>query len=197
MKLLKAYTLALAGMVCAAPAQVKTRDTAKEGDGKPGITDAKFIGYVMDAHWYWRKMHCAQDLTWDPALAQAALQSVNKCTDMPEHDRGGSNLSAVGPAADNEDKWYNDSAEMVHGWHQEEVLYPYDHPYYDDAWGHFSQMVWRDTSRVGCAWGYCPGKKFPGRLYCFYDPPGNNIAENNILFPENVWKPVCQIPNHK
>jgi uncharacterized protein YkwD len=86
-KILDFLTFALAGtaVVVAAPAPVNTRDGAKEGDGMPDHTDPNFISHVMDAHWYWRKIHCAQDLTWDSELAAAALESVNKCTEEPHH----------------------------------------------------------------------------------------------------------------
>jgi uncharacterized protein YkwD len=51
----------------------------------PGINDSNFISRIMDAHWYWRKIHCAQDLIWDAELAKAALDSVSACTDRPQH----------------------------------------------------------------------------------------------------------------
>lgn len=48
------------------------------------------------------------------------------------------------------------------------------------AWGqkcgHYTQIVWRDTRRVGCARVICYG----GRgvfMTCNYDPPGNYIGE--------------------
>lgn len=53
----------------------------------PSITDVNFIGRIMDAHWYWRRIHCAQDLEWDHELAQQALESVNVCTQEPQHVR--------------------------------------------------------------------------------------------------------------
>jgi hypothetical protein len=82
--------------------------------------------------------------------------------------RSGSNLSSQKPAPSNYDEWIEFARTAVHGWHEEEVKYPYNNPHYDDAWGHFTQMVWRNTSRVGCAVGYCdPGRvDWPGRLYC-------------------------------
>ena len=53
----------------------------------PQIDDANFIARIMDAHWYWRRIHCAQDLRWDPELAKQALESVNTCTKAPRHVR--------------------------------------------------------------------------------------------------------------
>ncbi|XP_073157956.1 pathogenesis-related protein PR-1 [Henckelia pumila] len=42
--------------------------------------------------------------------------------------------------------------------------------------GHYTQIVWRDTTRIGCARVVCHG----GRgvfMTCNYDPPGNYIGE--------------------
>lgn len=84
MKLSTFLALFIAGAAVAAPGKaIKARDQI---DGAaPHIDDYNFIGRIMDAHWYWRRIHCAQDLKWDPALAQAALDSVSACTDMPQH----------------------------------------------------------------------------------------------------------------
>ena len=43
------------------------------------------------------------------------------------------------------------------------------------ACGHYTQIVWRDTRRVGCARVVCADK---GQVWvCSYDPPGNFIGQ--------------------
>ena len=50
--------------------------------------------------------------------------------------------------------------------------------------GHFTQVVWKSTQRVGCAQTYSEKSK---RLYtvCNYSPPGNwiNRYEQNVIQP--------------
>ena len=52
--------------------------------------------------------------------------------------------------------------------------------------GHFTQVVWKSTEKVGCAQAYSEGSK---RLYtvCNYSPPGNyiNRYQQNVLIPMN------------
>ena len=40
--------------------------------------------------------------------------------------------------------------------------------------GHYTQMVWRDTTRLGCGEAQCKGMLM---VVCNYDPPGNYIGQ--------------------
>ena len=42
--------------------------------------------------------------------------------------------------------------------------------------GHYTQIVWRDTTDLGCGIGACPGG---GEIWvCNYDPPGNWVGQD-------------------
>jgi uncharacterized protein YkwD len=92
--------LAAATAVAAPTVDVKPRDLID--DDAPHQDDADFISAVMRAHWYWRRLHCAQDLVWDPELAKQARADVAKCPDKPTHvslrsqNHAGCILTAVG-----------------------------------------------------------------------------------------------------
>ncbi|KAF3010058.1 hypothetical protein E8E13_011547 [Curvularia kusanoi] len=175
--------------VAAPPHDVKPRALAN--DNAPHQDDPNFISAVMDAHWYWRRVHCAKDLVWDAGLANAARNDIATCSKKPYHMRGGSNLSSVSPVPSSYDQWIAFARDATHGWHDEETKYPYMDPHFDEAWGHFTQMVWRNTTRIGCALGDCgSGVTWPGRFYCYYDFAGNNIATGQ--FKAQVWGPICR-----
>lgn len=61
-----------------------------------------------------------------------------------------------------------------------------------DKWGHFSQIVWKGTTHVGCATVVCPslgnagGSNVPFTV-CNYSPPGNYDGEygDNVLATKN------------
>ncbi len=42
------------------------------------------------------------------------------------------------------------------------------------AYGHYTQLVWRSTRRVGCAKVECGGNVI---IVCNYDPPGNVLGQ--------------------
>ena len=84
MKLLGALVALAAATAVAAPAQrVKGRNLV--ADDAPHEDDGNFISAVMRAHWYWRRLHCAQDLVWDSELAKASRADIEECTHDPEH----------------------------------------------------------------------------------------------------------------
>lgn len=47
--------------------------------------------------------------------------------------------------------------------------------------GHYTQLVWRNTTSVGCAQATCHGGQFSGTWYfvvCDYAPPGNYVGQS-------------------
>jgi hypothetical protein len=44
--------------------------------------------------------------------------------------------------------------------------------------GHYTQVVWRNTERVGCGYSTCQAQGFNFEVWvCNYDPPGNFIGQ--------------------
>jgi hypothetical protein len=85
MKLITFLALAAASIVIAVPTNGLQARGSREDPELPHIEDGDFIDTVMNVHWYWRRVHCAQDLEWDADLAQEAFNSVNACTDKVQH----------------------------------------------------------------------------------------------------------------
>ncbi|KAL1367927.1 hypothetical protein AAHE18_02G084000 [Arachis hypogaea] len=46
--------------------------------------------------------------------------------------------------------------------------------------GHFTQIVWRDSLRVGCGLQHCNDRNAGMLIACEYDPPGNYANENPL-----------------
>lgn len=65
-------------------------------------------------------------------------------------------------------------SDLIEMWYDEESSYNWQNPSFSTATGHFSQVVWRDSVRIGCA------RDFSNRgvyLVCNYDPPGNVMGQ--------------------
>lgn len=119
-------------------------------------------------------------LTWDPTLADIARAWAAACQDETEpagfidHNSGrsdgyptyvGENLFGSSEPSS--------AAEAVAGWMAEQVDYDYAANACSGVCGHYTQVVWKNTTRVGCAAADCPGLTFRYTVVCNYAPGGN------------------------
>lgn len=65
-------------------------------------------------------------------------------------------------------------AQVVNDWASESKNYGYNSNACHGVCGHYTQIVWRDTKRVGCAAARSGSTEV---WVCNYDPPGNWIGE--------------------
>lgn len=123
-----------------------------------------------------RAIHHAPALKWDNKLATYAQKWSNKCNF--EHSDGpyGENLALGYPT------W----GSVINGWYSEVKDYDYSKPGFSMDTGHFTQLVWKETSKIGCGVKTCPD----GKLYtCSFSSYGNIVSDGNTFFIENVLKP--------
>jgi uncharacterized protein YkwD len=123
---------------------------------------------LLDTHNRYRAQHCAAPLTWSPKLAQAAQLWANTLKAKGcafEHSGGptGENLAAGTSGA-------LDAKATVAMWYDEIKGYSFKQPGFSMQTGHFTQVVWRGTTSVGCGMSQCKGLDI---WVCEYDPPGN------------------------
>lgn len=139
-------------------------------------------------------------LKWDDGLADLAQAWADQCTfghgftnrcdkngDCGQNIYYGMTFSSDSPAP------VFDGTTVVELWYNEKSHYTYGagcQP--GEVCGHYTQVVWAKTSKVGCAYTQCPkahvlndaGEKVVWWSYptiivvCNYDPPGNWIGEN-------------------
>ncbi len=131
---------------------------------------------ILQAHNKVRQLHHVSPLVWDDELASFAEQYANHCKFKHSGSSYGENLAAGYPSI----------SAAVNAWYIENKLYSYNHPGFSYQTGHFTQMVWKGTQKVGCGYVTCDGNNgTPGRfLVCEYSPAGN-IA-NHGFFANNV-----------
>lgn len=114
-------------------------------------------------------------LVWDPRLERYARwyasQRRNDCQLVHSNGPYGENIfwgSGVG--------WT--PAQAAAAWVEERKWYRYwsNSCAGNNVCGHYTQIVWRETRRIGCASVTCIGGKGVF-MTCNYDPPGNYIGE--------------------
>ncbi len=161
---------------------------------------------MLKAHNDMRGRYCAAPLTWSCDLAKGAQEYANKCI-LGAHG----NPEGIGENLAN--KWAipdkypagSDVEAFQDTWGCEEKLYKFEAPEIVGGFksncdpgpdgkgvnGHFTQVVWRSTTQLGCARAKCIVKDDKGvdrtvtNWVCRYGPGGNNSTQ----LAANVQKP--------
>lgn len=137
----------------------------------------------VDAHNRARAKHCAAPLTWSPRLAAIAQKWADTLRARHcsfEHSGGttGENLAAGTIGA-------LDPTSTVDYWYSEIKDYKFPNGGFSETTGHFTQVVWKGTTSVGCGHSQCNGNDI---WVCEYDPAGNWEGQ----YRENVLPPGCR-----
>jgi len=161
---------------------------------RPTSVSSDYQQGILDSHNIHRANHSAADLTWDDHLAGIAAQIAASCVYAHDTSTGGGgygqNIGAGSPPSDIpsmiSDLMYNDEINYYPGYGGEPDMSNFE------KWGHFSQIVWKSTTGVGCATQYCPGGLAnagggvsPYFTVCNYGPAGNFGGQYgaNVLAP--------------
>ncbi len=158
-----------------------------------------FRSAALSEHNMYRARHHSPDLTLSDSLNNTAQAWAERLAGNPngglqhsspsQRNNAGENLyvsytlePSVDPttlAKDAVDSWYNEVSS-----------YNYDNPGFYPETGHFTQVVWRSSTQLGCgaARGTSTNQGFNYNAYyvvCHYAPAGNILGQ----FPENVLRP--------
>ncbi|XP_070551655.1 uncharacterized protein [Ptychodera flava] len=157
----------------------------KLGSGWQALKDQ-----LLEAQNYFRCLHGVDPLTWDTDAEEfaehvskdnAALGRIEHAHDNP----WGENLAMQTVVSREDISGYG----FVKMWYDEIQYYDYSKPQFASETGHFTQLLWKDSRRVGCAIadGVDPtGEYIQYFVTCEYDPPGNDFD----YFAENIVPPL-------
>ncbi|KAI1283027.1 Protein PRY1 [Halotydeus destructor] len=148
-------------------------------------TTAKFQQQCLVAHNGYRKTHSSPALVVDSELVAFATKRAQTmaANSVMKHDAQGrgENLhmawSSAGPSPVN-------CSAVVKAWYDEITLYDFKNVKASEAnfgkVGHFTQVVWKGTTKVGCGQAMSQGGTF---TCCNYMGPGNYLGqfEKNVL----------------
>jgi uncharacterized protein YkwD len=165
----------------AAESKVVVAPSGEQSEPEPAARVAS--NPMLDEHNRNRAAHCAPALTWSAELEAVAQKWANHLRDSGckfEHSGGkyGENLAAGTTGA-------LPPSKVVAMWYDEVAKYNFARGGFSGQTGHFTQLVWIDTQRVGCGMVQCKGMDL---WVCNYDPPGNVQGE----YQKNVKPKGCK-----
>lgn len=133
--------------------------------------DSSFQSQILAEHNAKRALHGVDPLTWDTTLESYAQNYADgyDCSGTLTHSGGkyGENLALGYTVTGSVDAWYEEGDNFNYS-----TCNIYDH---------FTQVVWKSTTKVGCAYKTC-GNYWGSYIICSYDPAGNFIGN----CPQNV-----------
>ncbi|KAK6350574.1 hypothetical protein TWF718_003763 [Orbilia javanica] len=130
-----------------------------------------------------RAIHGSPPVTWNSTLATYASRQGRKCNFRHSYGPYGENLAGGGPM--NNPVWYQ--------WYlyTEVNNYDWNEPGFARDTGHFTQLVWKASKEIGCAWiAGCPNLSY--QVWCEYQPAGN--VSPVIHYINNVGRAQRGIP---
>jgi len=146
----------------------------------PNGLSAADVAAMLNAHNSWRLRFSVPTLTWDSAVAAVAQDWANQ-------------VAATGIFAHRPNNKYGENiwggttgffvaTDAVNSWGNEVNDYDFatNTCAAGKACGHFTQLVWARTIKVGCGKGVGHGNDY---YVCNYDPPGNLVGQTTGASP--------------
>ncbi|NES22861.1 MAG: secretion protein [Symploca sp. SIO3E6] len=162
--------------------------------GQTGINQSTFQNAALSKHNSYRSTHSSPNMTLSSSLNSSAQEVADNMasTGVFEHSstKGvGENLFVTYTTASSVDATAL-ANQAVKNWYDEVSDYDYANPGFSAGTGHFTQVVWKNSTQLGCAAAQGV-KNFQGNEYnafyvvCQYKAPGNVSGQ----FPDNVMAP--------
>ncbi len=146
-----------------------------------GSVDKNFAKTILAAHNEKRALHGTSNLGWNDTVYQYAQAYADK------YDCSGNLVHSGGEYGENIAFGFNTST-VTDAWYSEYKYYNYSDPGYSEKTGHFTQVIWKDTTQLGCAYVTCSddvsGDVSGQYTICSYYFPGNFVGAEH--FRENV-----------
>lgn len=129
-----------------------------------------FTSAILNSTNTFREQHNASAVSWNSTLEDFAREYLgDMSSDDCEFEHSG------GPYGENLAMGYQNATGAVEGWGDERDKYDFHDQGFHESTGHFTQLVWKNTTDVGCARKLCDERGW--YVVCEYWPRGNVQGE--------------------
>ncbi|KAI1772125.1 PR-1-like protein [Hypoxylon cercidicola] len=168
------FILASAQIVsCQTVVQTITVAPAIPSEAPSFVDHDAFTSAILNSTNTYRATYNASSVRWNSTLESFASSYVQSSSSSRKRDGETCDMKhSGGPYGENLALGCSDAGSCVDAWASEVAEYDYGDPKFGEDTGHFTQLVWRDTTDIGCGAKLCPGN---GGWYlaCEYYPRGN------------------------
>lgn len=164
----------------------------QESPDRAGVNEAQcqklFCDAMVKQHNVYRAKHGARALQMDQNESRSAQQwaKVLASEGRLRHSRSGQNLAMFGGQKPTLQNCANMGKVMTDMWYDEIRKYNFRRQGFSMETGHFTQVVWKGSTRLGCGVAISNGNSFWGVGH--YSPAGNVMGQ----FEKNVSPPSRQ-----
>lgn len=154
----------------------------------------RVLSDMLKLHNYYRARHSASPLTISQRLNYIAQKYAEYLAATSTFQHSGNKLDNEALGENLYMQWISHGRVKASGraavksWYDEVALHNFDKPKFSKETGHFTQMVWKDTKRMGVGVAFSPD----GRevyIVANYFPAGNIVSPG--YFEKNVLPANC------
>ncbi|CAF4770913.1 unnamed protein product [Rotaria socialis] len=115
----------------------------------------KFLSDTLQLHNYYRARHSAAPLTLSQRLSYIAQKYADYLAATSKFEHSGNTFGNETLGENLYMQWIShgrvpvSAREAVKSWYDEISLYNFKHPYYSEETGHFTQLIWKSTQKMG------------------------------------------------
>ncbi|KAI5958406.1 hypothetical protein CANMA_004250 [Candida margitis] len=141
---------------------------------KTPTPDSSFASEILSAHNAKRAAHGVAPLAWSQELNNYAQKVANA------YDCSGNLKHTNSPYGENLGVGYSSAQSVVNAWYIEGANYNYQTA---TKFDHFTQVIWKSTTQLGCAYKDCSSKGWGKYVICNYKQVGNvkGQGRQNVL----------------
>ncbi|XP_077149203.1 serotriflin-like [Ranitomeya variabilis] len=133
-------------------------------------------------------------MEWDDEAAANAARWANQCQNgHSTSDQREITTFGCGENLYSSSRPHN-WAKVIQGWYDENQFFDHGTGATEDGAviGHYTQLVWYKSFKLGCALAFCPNQKLPFYYVCHYCPAGNVKKDMNNPYEAGTSCAQCE-----